>query len=158
VKPPKTDDGRTTVARNKKALHEYHIDERFEAGIALVGSEVKSIREGRANLVDAWAEVRAGELWLVGADFAPYAFAHARNHPPRRERKLLLHKREIQRLAGKVQEKGQTLIPLSLYLLRGRVKVELALAHGKREYDKRATKRRREIEREMDAEVSRRRR
>jgi SsrA-binding protein len=148
---------RKVLCRNKRARHDYHFDELHEAGIALVGSEVKSLRDGRVSLTDAYAEVRGGELWLVGVDISPYAFAHARNHESRRQRKLLMHRDEIRRLAGKVAEKGYTLLPLELYLKNGRVKVELALAKGKREYDKRETERRREHEREMELERRRHR-
>jgi SsrA-binding protein len=150
VKPPrdKNADERKVLIRNKRARHEYHFDELLECGVALVGSEVKSLREGHATLVDAFAEVRGGELWLVGLDVSPYAFAHARNHEPRRARKLLAHKQEIAKLEMRTREKGYTLIPTEVYLKQGRVKVEIALARGKREYDKRETERRREQERE----------
>jgi SsrA-binding protein len=157
VKGPQKADERKVLVRNRKARHEYHFDEIFEAGIALAGSEVKSLRDGRANLVDAFAEARGGELWLVGAEISPYPFAHARNHEPRRARRLLMHKQEILRLGAKVQEKGYTLIPTELYLKKGRVKVELALAHGKRDYDKREAARKRDAERELASELGRRR-
>jgi SsrA-binding protein len=146
------------LARNRKARHEYEIDETIEAGLALVGSEVKSIRDGTVTLIDAYASVEGGEAWLHQLEIGVYAFAHARNHEPRRRRKLLLHRREIDRLVAKVREKGYTLIPLSLYEKRGRVKVELALVHGKQEYDRREDVKKREAQREMDRAMSRRRR
>lgn len=151
----KDDDERKVLVRNKRARHEYHFDELLECGVSLVGSEVKSLREGQASLVDAFAEVRGGELWLVGLDISPYAFAHGRNHEQRRARRLLAHKQEILRLESRALEKGYTLIPTELYLKNGRVKVEIAVAHGKREFDKRETQKRREHEREMEAAMRR---
>ena len=138
------------LARNRKARHDYAIDEALEAGLALVGSEVKSIRDGHIVLTDAYATVENGEAWLHQMDIGVYAFAHARNHDPRRKRKLLLHRREIERLAMKVRDKGYTLIPLSLYEKQGRVKVELALVHGKQEWDRREDVKKREAQREID--------
>jgi SsrA-binding protein len=138
--------------------HDYEIDETLEAGLALVGSEVKSIRDGKVTLIDAYASVESGEAWLHQLDIGVYSFAHARNHDPRRRRKLLLHRQEIDRLVAKVREKGYTLIPLSLYEKRGRVKVELALVHGKQQYDRREDVKKREAQREMDRAMSRRRR
>ena len=146
------------LARNRNARHDYEIDETLEAGLALVGSEVKSIRDGKVTLIDAYASVESGEAWLHQLDIGVYSFAHARNHDPRRRRKLLLHRREIDRLVAKVREKGYTLIPLSLYEKRGRVKVELALVHGKQQYDRREDVKQREAQREMDRAMSRRRR
>ena len=143
-------DENKVLARNRKARHEYAIDEALEAGLALVGSEVKSIRDGRIVLTDAYATVENGEAWLHQLDIGVYAFAHARNHDPRRKRKLLLHKREIERLAMKVRDKGYTLIPLSLYEKEGRVKVELALVHGKQEWDRREDVKKREAQRDID--------
>jgi SsrA-binding protein len=139
-------DANKILARNRKARHEYTIDETCEAGLALVGSEVKSIRDGKIALVDAYAVIEGNEAWLCEVDIGVYAFAHARNHEPRRRRKLLLHRSEIDRLAGKVQAKGLTLVPLSLYEKRGRVKVELALVHGKQEYDRRDDVKKREAQ------------
>jgi len=147
----------TVLARNRKARHEYAIDETCEAGLALVGSEVKSIRDGKVAMVDSYAVIENGEAWLCELDIGVYAFAHARNHDPRRRRKLLLHRGEIDRLGGKVREKGLTLIPLSLYEKDGRVKVELALVHGKQEYDRREDVKKREAQREIDRGMSRRR-
>ncbi len=146
------------LARNRKARHEYAIDEALEAGLALVGSEVKSIRDGRIVLTDAYATVEGGEAWLHQLDIGVYAFAHARNHDPRRKRKLLLHRREIERLAMKVRDKGYTLIPLSLYEKRGRVKVELALVHGKQEWDRREDVKKREAQRDIDRGMMHRKR
>ena len=138
AKPPAAEEEETKVlARNRKARHVYHIDETLEAGIVLVGSEVKSIRDGKVTMVDAFAEIDKNEAWLHQVDISVYAHAHGRNHEPRRRRKLLLHRREIDRLAGKIREKGYTLVPLSLYEKKGRVKAELALVHGKQEWDKR---------------------
>jgi SsrA-binding protein len=146
------------LARNRKARHLYHVDEIFEAGIVLVGSEVKSIRDGKVTMVDAFADIEKNECWLHQIDINVYANAHARNHEPRRPRKLLLHRREIDRLAGKIKEKGFTLVPLSLYEKGGRVKAELALAHGKQEWDKRDDSKKRESQREIDRAMSSRRR
>jgi SsrA-binding protein len=153
----KPDDERKVLVRNKRARHEYHLEEVLECGIALAGSEVKSLREAHASLTDAFAEVKGGELWLVGLDVSTYSFAHARNHEPRRARKLLAHKQEILRLATKVREKGYTLIPTELYLKKGRVKVEIALGRGKQSFDKREAERKREHEREIEAAIGRRR-
>ena len=144
------------LARNRKARHDYEIDATLEAGLALVGSEVKSIRDGKVTLIDAYASVETGEAWLHQLDIGVYSFAHARNHEPRRRRKLLLHRREIDRLVAKVREKGYTLIPLSLYEKRGRVKVELALVHGKQQYDRREDVKKREAQRDIDRAMSRR--
>jgi SsrA-binding protein len=148
----------TVLARNRKARHEYSIDETTEAGLVLVGSEVKSIRDGKVNLVDCYAVIEKGEAWLCELDIGVYSFAHARNHEPRRRRKLLLNRPEINRLDFKTREKGLTLVPLSLYEKAGRVKVELALVHGKQEYDRRQDVRKREAQREIDRGMSSRRR
>jgi SsrA-binding protein len=146
------------LVKNRKARFMYEIDETLEAGVMLAGSEVKSIRDGKVTLLDAFAEVSNGEAWLHQMDVGVYPFAHARNHDPRRKRKLLLHRAEIDRLAGKVREKGYTLVPLSLYEKRGRVKVELALAHGKQQHDRRQDTRKREAQREIDRAMASRRR
>jgi SsrA-binding protein len=146
------------LAKNRRARHTYHVDEIIEAGLVLAGSEVKSIRDGKVTLVDAFADIDKGEAWLHQMDIGVYAFAHQRNHDPRRRRKLLLNRREIDRLAGKVREKGYTLVPLSLYEKQGRVKVELAMVHGKQEWDKREDSKKRESQREMDRAMSVRRR
>jgi SsrA-binding protein len=142
--------GVRVVTTNRKAHHDYHILETVEAGIALQGTEVKSLRAGRMNLKDGYAEIRAGELFLVGVHISPYEQGNQFNHEPERRRKLLLHKREILRLGQKASEKGLTLVPLRVYFKSNRAKVELALAKGKRAYDKRAAIARRESERELD--------
>ncbi len=127
-----------TVSTNRKAFHEYHIEEKFEAGIALTGTEVKSLREGKANLKESYAKITNGELFLVNAHISPYSCGNMFNHEPKRTRKLLMHKREIMRLMGKVRERGYTLVPLSIYFNKqNRAKVEFGLAKGKTLYDKR---------------------
>lgn len=136
------------VCENRRARHDYDIEEIYEAGIALEGTEVKSLREGRANLKGSYAVIREGEAWLVDSHISPYAPAGGENHDPDRERKLLLHKREIKRLLGKVKEKGLTLVPLRIYFKNGIAKVEIALAKGKKEYDKRESLKRKEEQRE----------
>jgi len=154
----KADEVTTVLARNRRARHEYHVDEVIEAGIVLAGSEVKSIRDGKVTLVDAFADIDRGELWLHQVDIGVYAFSHGRNHDPRRKRKLLLHRRELDRLSGKMSEKGYTLDPLSLYEKRGHVKAELALVHGKQQWDKREDSKKRESQREIDRMMASRRR
>jgi SsrA-binding protein len=138
------------LCQNRKARHDYFIDEIYEAGIVLSGPEVKSLRESRASLKDTYARIKDGELFLYNMHITPYPFAHNLNLNPIRTRKLLMQKREIKRLIGKTEEKGYSLIPLSIYLLRGLIKVELALAKGKRKYDKRHVLREREMKRELD--------
>ncbi len=138
------------VCRNRKARHDYFIDEIYEAGIVLIGPEVKSLREARASLRDSYARVKDGELFLHNMHITPYPFAHHLDLDPTRTRKLLMQKREIKRLTGKTEEKGYSLIPLSIYLLRGIIKVELAVAKGKRKYDKRYVLKEREMKRELD--------
>lgn len=135
---------------NRKARHEYHIDETYEAGIALTGTEIKSIRAGKANLQDSYARVENGELILYNMHISPYEQGNRFNHEPKRPRKLLMHKREIMRLLGLTREKGLSLIPLQLYFKRGWVKVELALARGKKKFDKREDIAARDAKREMD--------
>ncbi len=143
------------VATNRKAHHDYHIEDTLEAGLVLTGSEIKSIRAGQVNLRDSYAAIRDDELWLVNTHIAPYQQASYSNHEPRRDRKLLLHRREINRLIGKLQEKGLTLIPLKIYLKNSRAKVELGLARGKKLYDKRQTMRERDDRRQIDRAVGR---
>jgi len=138
------------VCQNRKARHDYSLDEIYEAGIVLIGPEVKSLREGRASLKDSYARVKDGELFLHNMHISAYPFAHHLNIDPTRTRKLLMQKREIKRLIGKTEEKGYSLIPLSIYLLRGIIKVELALAKGKRKYDKRYALKEKEMKRELD--------
>ncbi|MFH2127634.1 MAG: SsrA-binding protein SmpB [Pseudomonadota bacterium] len=137
------------VARNKKARFDYELGDRFEAGMVLTGTEVKSLRLGKASLSEAYAKVTDGEAWLVGCQIQPYPFAYYDNHEPTRQRKLLLHKRELKRLTVKLAEQGYSLIPTAIYFKRGLAKVELALARGKKKHDKRATIKKREQEREM---------
>ena len=145
-----------TIATNRKARHDYIIEDSFEAGLVLTGSEIKSIRAGQVNLRDSYATIRDGELWLVNAHIAPYKQASQQNHEPRRDRKLLMHRREINRLTGKLYEKGLTLVPLQLYLKNSRAKVELGLARGKKLHDKRQAMRERDDRRQMDRAVGRR--
>jgi len=137
------------ISQNKKAFHDYEITDRFEAGMVLLGTEVKSLREGRANLKDSYARVKKSEVFLYGLHISPYTHATYDNHDPERVRKLLLHRFEIKKLLGKTQERGFSLIPLKLYFKDGRVKVEIALARGKREYDKRESLKRKEETREL---------
>jgi SsrA-binding protein len=141
--------GQKVIASNRKARHDYEILDVYEAGVALVGTEVKSLRLGRASLVDAFATVDDGEVWLRGLHIPEYVMGTWTNHEPRRTRKLLMHKGEIIKLIGKTQEGGLSLVPLSMYFKDGKVKVELALARGKRAYDKRQTLAKRDAEREM---------
>jgi SsrA-binding protein len=142
--------GRKVVASNRRARHDYEIVDRFECGIVLTGSEIKSVRAGQVQLKDAYADIRRGEVWLNNAHIAPYRFARDGGHDPERPRKLLLHRREIDRLSGKVNEAGLTLVPLSVYLTGGHAKVELALAKGRRTVDKRQRIKEREQRLEMD--------
>lgn len=146
------------AATNRKARHDYFIDEIYEAGIALVGTEVKSIRAGKVSLRDSYAEILDGEAILQNMHITPYDKGSHFNHDPKRPRRLLLHKREIKRLLGMTTQKGYTLIPLRLYFKRGKVKVELALARGKRLYDKRRDIARRDAQREIDRALSNRQR
>ena len=138
------------IAQNKKARHEYFIMSKYEAGIVLTGTEVKSIREGKVNLKDSYAHLEHGELWLIGTHISPYTQGNINNHDPLRKRKLLMHVREIDRLKRSIEEKGLTLVPLSLYFSGGRVKVELGLARGKHQYDKRQDNAERDAKRDMD--------
>jgi SsrA-binding protein len=138
------------ITVNRRAFHEYHIDERVEAGLALVGSEVKSLRDGRVNLKDAYARFLGDELFLIGVHISPYGPASQFGHDPERNRKLLLHRREIDKLRGKIKERGLTLIPLRLYWVRGRAKAELGLGRGKKLHDKRQAIRERTERREVD--------
>jgi SsrA-binding protein len=149
--------GRKVIARNRRALHEYHIEDTYEAGLVLTGTEVKSLRAGRASLTDGFAQITDGEVWLHNVHIPEYTQGTWTNHTPRRIRKLLLHRQEIERLASKTAEQGLTLIPLSLYFKDGNAKVELALARGKRTYDKRQDLARRDAAREIDRALKRRR-
>jgi len=144
------------IAENRKARHDYHIIETWEAGVALLGTEVKSIREGRINLRDSYARIENGEVWLMNVHISPYSHRGYASHEEMRQRKLLLHRTEIRKLLGKVAEKGLTLVPLDMHYKGGRVKVLLALARGKQEHDKRETIRKREVDRETRAAVKER--
>lgn len=149
--------GTKQIAENRRARYDYELLERFEAGIVLTGTEVKSLRDGRVTLAQAYADVRGNEVWLLGAEIAVYSQGNSANHDPTRERKLLLHRREIATLVGKVREKGQTLVPTRLYFKDGKVKIELALARGKEKGDKRRTIADRDAKRQMDRALKSRR-
>ncbi len=141
---------RRIICQNRKARHEYHIEDTYEAGMVLLGPEVKSIREGRINLKDGYVEIRGGEAWLQNVHISPYTFAtNTSRLDPLRPRKLLLHKRQIRKLAGKIKERGYTLIPLKVYFADGKAKVEIALAKGKKIYDKRESLKRKTMDREF---------
>jgi SsrA-binding protein len=145
------------IATNKKAYHNYEIFDRYEAGISLLGSEVKSIRDGKISLKEGYAEIKGGEVYLINCNVSPYAPANRFNHEPKRERKLLLHRRQIKRLIGKIKEKGFTLVPTKVLINdKGKVKVEIALAKGKRAYQKKEVIKERDLERELRAEIKRR--
>ncbi len=148
------EDESTSVARNKRARHDYHVIETWEAGLVLTGTEVKSLRNGKANIADAYAIIRNGEIFLINLHIPPYEQGNQFNHDPTRTRKLLLHRKEIRRLIGSVERQGLSLVPLELYFKRGIAKVMLALGKGKKLHDKRDTERKRDAEREM-ARVSR---
>jgi SsrA-binding protein len=148
--------GRKLVAQNRKARHDYHIEDVYEAGLVLVGTEVKSLRAGRASLVDGYAVVQDGEVWLQGVHIPEYTQGTWTNHEPRRARKLLLRHQEIERLIGKTRESGLTLVPLSLYFKDGRAKVEIALARGKKSYDKRQALAEKQAKREAERAMSHR--
>ena len=141
------------IAKNSKAFHDYFVEERFEAGVVLAGTEVKSIRQGGVNLKDSWCQVKDGELWLYGAHISPYEKGNIFNKDPRRTRKLLMHRREIMRLLGTVQRDGLTLVPLSLYFKDAKVKVEVGLCKGKKLYDKRADMAERAAKRDIERAV-----
>jgi SsrA-binding protein len=147
-----------TLLTNRAAFHEYHIADKYEAGIALTGTEVKSVRAGQVQLKDAYVAVRDGEAWLLNAHISPYAYGNRENHDPLRSRKLLLHRREIDRLAEAATVKGMTLVVTRVYLKGGRVKLEVGVARGKKLYDKRETEMRRTIERETRAQLKERNR
>jgi SsrA-binding protein len=151
-------EGRKLIAENRRARHDFHILERIEAGISLTGSEVKSLRAGGGNIREAYAQLRDGEVFLVGANFAPYREAGDRNHEPTRDRRLLLHRREIDRLGSRVAERGMTLVPLSLYFSNGIVKLELGLARGKEGVDKRRSLADRDARRQIERALRERQR
>lgn len=143
-------DGTTNICRNRRATHDYEVLDRLECGIVLVGTEVKSLRAGYGNLEDSYARADDGEVWLVGAEIPEYEFGNRLNHKPKRPRKLLLHKREIDRFAGKASEKGLTLVPLRMYFKNGVAKVELAVAKGKQTHDKRESLKKADARRQID--------
>jgi SsrA-binding protein len=157
AKKPKAEDGVKVLVRNRRALHDYAIEERMEAGVALTGSEVKSLRDQRASIGDGFAIVRGGEVWLVNVQIQEYPFAHQQNHEPMRERRLLLHRREIDKLDTKTNQRGYSLVPLSIYLKDGRIKIELGLGRGKKHYEKRESLKEAEAKREIDRAMNRRR-
>ena len=145
----RTAEGQDLLATNRSAVHEFHLERRIEAGIVLTGPEVKSARQGQVNLKDSFARIRNGEIFLHNAHFSPYTHARLDDCDTRRPRKLLLHAREIRKLAKEIDSSGMTLVPTRMYLKKGRIKVEIAVARGKKTYDKRETSRRKEVEREM---------
>ncbi len=150
-------DGTVNVCRNRRALHDYEITDRIECGIVLVGTEVKSLRDGHANLEDAYARIDAGEVFLIGAEIPEYLFGNRANHKPKRTRKLLLHRREITKFAEKADEKGLTLVPLRLYFKDGKAKVEIAIAKGKQVHDKREALKTANAKRDIDRALASRR-
>jgi SsrA-binding protein len=152
------EDGIKPICRNKRAFHEYDVSERLECGLVLTGTEVKSLREGHSSLEDAYAKIENGEVWLIGSDIPEYTMAHRMNHKPKRPRKLLLHRREIAKFAGKASERGFTLVPLRMYFKNGRAKVELAIARGKQLHDKRETMKKSQADRDIRRALSDRRR
>ncbi|HEY1189082.1 MAG TPA: SsrA-binding protein SmpB [Gemmata sp.] len=151
-------DGTVNICRNRRALHEYEVSERIECGIVLVGTEVKSLRDGHANLEDAYARVDADEVWLIGAEIPEYLYGNRANHKPKRTRKLLLHRREINKFAAKADEKGLTLVPLRMYFKDGKAKVEIAVAKGKQAHDKRESMKSADAKRDIDRALAARRR
>jgi SsrA-binding protein len=153
-----SEEGIKVIARNKRAFHQYNLFDRLECGIALTGTEVKSLREGIASLEEAYAKIDRGEVWLLGSDIPEYAMGNRMNHKPKRPRKLLLHRREIAKFAGKASERGFTLVPLRMYFRRGRAKVELAIARGKQVHDKRETLKKADAQRDIRRALANRRR
>ena len=151
----KKETGEKLIASNRKAFHDYFVLQKMEAGIALTGTEVKSLREAKVNLKDSYVDVHRGEAWLVGAHISPYTHGNRENHDPERKRKLLLHRREIDKLQGQIVEKGLTIVPLRLYFKSGRVKAEIAVVRGKKLFDKRESEKRRELDREAEAAMKR---
>jgi SsrA-binding protein len=149
------DDGIKIICRNKRALHEYNLFDSLECGIVLTGTEVKSLRDGTASLEDAYAKITGDEVWLMGSDIPEYAMGNRLNHKPKRPRKLLMHRREIAKFAGKASERGYTLVPLKLYFKEGRAKVEIAVARGKQFHDKRQDQKKAEAQREISRAMKR---
>ncbi len=158
TKKDKPDDNLKIICRNKRALHDYAILDTLECGLVLTGTEVKSLREGSASLEDAYAKLEDGELWLIGSDIPEYTMGNRMNHKPKRPRKLLLHRREIAKFAGKASQRGLTLVPLKMYFKNGRAKVELAVAQGKSKVDKRQDLKKAEANREIRRAMTRRQR
>ena len=150
--------GEKLIASNKKALHDYFVVQKLEAGVVLTGTEVKALRDGKANLKDAYVIFKTGEAYLFGLHISPYSHGNIQNHEPERTRKLLLHKRELEKLHSQTAEKGLTVVPLRLYFKGPRVKAEIAVVRGKKQYDKRDTERTRELDREAQAAMKERRR
>ncbi len=158
-KPSKDEaDGIRVVCRNRRAFHDYTVQEVLECGLVLTGTEVKSLRERSASLEDAYAKVEGGEVWLIGSDIPEYSLGNRMNHKPKRPRKLLLHRREIAKFAGKAEQRGFTLVPLRIYFKNGRAKVELAVARGKQLHDKREAQKKADAEREIRKVLTDRRR
>jgi SsrA-binding protein len=151
-------EGIQVVCRNKRAYHEYEVQDSLECGLVLTGTEVKSLRDGHASLEDAYAKIDGGEVWLIGSDIPEYAMGNRMNHKPKRPRKLLMHRREIARFAGKASQRGFTLVPLRLYFKNGRAKVELAVCRGKQLHDKREAQKKADAQREIRRALSERRR
>ena len=147
--------GEKLIASNRKAFHDYFVLQKVEAGIALTGTEVKSLREARVNLKDSYVDINRGEAFLVGAHISPYSHGNRENHDPERKRKLLLHRKEIDKLEAQIVEKGLTIVPLRLYFKNGKVKAEIAVVRGKKLFDKRETEKRRELDREAEAAMKR---
>ncbi|MFO0843672.1 MAG: SsrA-binding protein SmpB [Gemmataceae bacterium] len=145
------------ICRNRRAYHDYEVLDRLECGVALTGTEVKSLREGQSSLEESYAKIESGEVWLIGSDIPEYSMGNKMNHKPKRPRKLLLHRREIERFAGKATQKGFTLVPLRLYFKNGRAKVELAVCRGKQTHDKRESLKKKDAEREIRRSMSDRR-
>ena len=154
----KGDDEIKVICRNKRALHEYEIFDKLECGLVLTGTEVKSLREGHSSLEDAYAKIENGEVWLIGSDIPEYTMGNRMNHKPKRPRKLLLHRREIGKFAGKASQRGFTLVPLQMYFKNGKAKVEVAVARGKQSHDKRQDLKKAEADREMRRAMTRRQR
>lgn len=153
-KKPNPQDDTQVICRNKRALHEYEITDTMECGIVLTGTEVKSLREHSGSLEDAYAKLEEGEVWLIGSDIPEYSMGNRLNHKPKRKRKLLLHRREIAKFAGKATQRGFTLVPLRMYFKKGRAKVELAIARGRKLYDKRQVQKKTEAQRDMKRAMS----
>jgi SsrA-binding protein len=154
----KQNDEIKSICQNRRAFHDYEILEKLECGLVLTGTEVKSLRDGHAGLEDAYAKIEDGEVWLIGSEIQEYAMGNRMNHKPKRPRKLLMHRREIARFAGKATQRGFTLVPLRMYFKNGRAKVELAVAKGKQHHDKRETLKKKDAEREIKRAMSARRR